>query len=101
MKKRYASTRERFVTQGLDAAIHRRPHKAYKPHKLDGEQEARLIALCCSQSPQGRKAWTLTLLKNQLVALKVVDSISRSTLHCVLKKTNLNLGEKKSSACQL
>lgn len=99
-KKTVLRVRERFSSQGLETAINRKPHKAYKPRKLDGNQEARLIALCCSQSPEGRKSWTLTLLADQLVQLNVTDSISRSTIQRTLKKTNLNLGKNKNGASQ-
>ena len=97
-EKTVRRVRERFVAEGLEAAINRKPHQSFKPRKLDGEQEAHLIALCCSQSPQGRKSWTLKLLSDELVALNVVDSVSRSTVQRTLKKMNLSLGERKSGA---
>ncbi len=58
----------------------------------DGEQEAKLIVLCCSQTPGGRKGWTLKLLNENLVTLQIVDNISRSTVNRALKKTNLSRG---------
>lgn len=84
--------RRKYAEEGIEAAIHRKPHKQYKPKKLDGESEAHLIALCCSQAPQGRVAWTLKLLANELIRLEVVDSVSKSTIRRTLKKTNLSLG---------
>lgn len=84
--------RERFANEGLDAALYRKKHCRYKPRKLDGDQEAHLVALCCGAPPEGRKEWTLRLLGERLVELEVIDSISRSTVHRALKKTNLNLG---------
>lgn len=84
--------RESFANDGLEAALHRKKHRHYKPRKLDGDQEARLVALCCGTSPEGRKQWTLRLLSERLVQLEVVDSISRSTVHRTLKKMNLSLG---------
>lgn len=84
--------RQQFTEEGLEAAIHRRPHKGYKPRKIDGEQEAHLIAICCSQPPSGRTVWTLELLSETLVSMEIVDAVSRSTVHRTLKKTNLNLG---------
>ena len=78
--------KERFALEGLEAAINRRVHKQYKPHKLDGEQESRLIAMCCSQAPAGRARWTLKLLGEHLVRLHIVDDISRSTICRTLKK---------------
>lgn len=84
--------RARFVLQGLEAALNRKPHKHYKPRKLDGEQESYLIALCCSKAPEGSSDWTLQLLCEHLVKLQVVQDISHSTLCRTLKKTNLSLG---------
>ena len=83
--------RERYTEDGL-AAIHRRePDRTYK-RKLDGEEEARLIALTCSDQPDGRSDWTLRLLADELVMLEEIDhkSISHETVRQVLKKTNSN-----------
>ena len=63
-----------------------------KPRSLDGEQEAKLVAICCSQPPEGRARWTLKLLSNQLVELEVVESIASETVRQTLKKMNLSLG---------
>lgn len=84
--------RERFANEGLESALYRKKHRRYKPRKLDGDQEAHLIALCCGAPPEGRKEWTLKLLSERLVQLEIIDSISRSTVHRTLKKTNLSLG---------
>lgn len=84
--------RASFANDGLEAALHRKKHRQYKPRKLDGEQEAHLVALCCGPAPEGRKEWTLKLLSERLVQLEVIDSISRSTVHRTLKKMNLSLG---------
>lgn len=84
--------RRKYVEGGIEAAINRKPHKQYKPRKLDGDGEAHLIALCCGQAPQGRVAWTLELLADELVRLAVIDSVSKSTIRRTLKKTNLSLG---------
>lgn len=84
--------REAFVEEGLEAALnHKRPRKE-KEGKLDGEQEAHLIALACSPSPAGRKRWTLRLLAEKMVVLEYVDSLSYETVRQTLKKTNLSLG---------
>jgi hypothetical protein len=81
-------TRRRFVMESFDAALHsRRPGRHYK-RKLDGQPEAHLIALACSQPPEGRQRWTLRLLRNRMMELKVVDTISHETVREVLKKTN-------------
>ncbi len=84
--------RQSFAIDGLETALHRKKHRQYKPRKLDGDQEAHLVALCCGVPPEGRKEWTLRLLSERLVQLEVVDSISRSTVHRTLKKMNLSLG---------
>ena len=85
--------RQRFVEQGLDAALSRKPRErpARQP-KLDGRGEARLIALACSAPPQGRKEWTMKLLADRLVELEVVDTISDETVRRVLKKTRSSRG---------
>jgi len=85
--------RQRFVEQGLAAALVRKPQvRPSRQRKLDGDGEARLIALACSEPPQGRSAWTLQLLADKLVELHVVDSISDETVRQVLKKTNSSRG---------
>ena len=80
--------RKRFVEEGLDAALQRRkPRRQYK-RRLDGDGEAHLIALACSQAPEGRARWTLRLLADRMVALEYVDALSKDTVRRVLKKTN-------------
>lgn len=87
-----ANVRQRFVEQGLEAALDRKKQKSPSRERiLDGEKEARLIALACSAPPEGRSKWTLQLLADKLVALKVVDSVSDQTVRRTLKKTNSNL----------
>ena len=71
--------RQQFVEQGLDVALNRQPPCGTKPRKLDGAGEARLLATACSKPPQGRARWTLQMLADQLVELKIVDSISDET----------------------
>ena len=79
--------RQRFVEEGLEAALHRRKNQAPRiRRKLDGHQEAQLIALACSQPPQGHERWTLRLLADKLVELEIVDTISYQTVRRVLKK---------------
>jgi transposase len=81
--------RQRFVEEGLELALspYRTPRREYRP-KLDGEQEARLITLACSQPPDGRVRWTLRLLADAMVELEMVDSISHETVRQTLKKTS-------------
>ena len=82
--------RQRFVEEGLASALSRRlPRRVYR-RKIDGEAEARLVALACSEAPEGRDRWTLQLLADQLVRLEVVDSICPQTVRRTLKKTNSN-----------
>lgn len=81
--------RKRFVTEGLEAALNRRKNTIQRARrKLDGHQEAQLIALVCSDPPPGRTRWTLRLLADKLVELQVVDTISYETVRCTLKKIN-------------
>lgn len=83
------NVRQRFVEQGLSAALDRKKQAAPSRQRiLDGEQEARLIALACSAPPEGRAKWTLQLLADHLVALQVVEAISDQTVRRTLKKTN-------------
>jgi transposase len=88
-----ARVRQRFVEQGLDAALGRKPQdRPSRPRTLDGRAEARLIALACSAPPDGRKEWTLRLLADRLVELQVVDAVSDETVRRVLKKTRSSRG---------
>ena len=80
--------RERFVEQGLDAALLPRPTKRVYARKLDGRQEARLIALACSKPPAGKKRWTLRMLADEMVELEVIDSLSHETVRQALKKAS-------------
>lgn len=84
-------TREKFVVGGLEYAIEDRPHPP-KSRKLDGKQEAFLIATACSNPPEGRSNWTMQLLADRLINLGVVDSISDETVRQTLKKTMSSLG---------
>jgi transposase len=80
--------RKRLVTEGFDLALEgKKRHEPATPAKLDGEKEAKLIALRLGKPPAGYGHWTLHLLADELVALAVVDSISHETVRKVLKKT--------------
>jgi hypothetical protein len=86
------NVRKRFVEKGLQATLYRKkPEREYQ-HALDGEAEAHLIALACSAPPEGRKAWSLRLLKDRFVRLGHVDSVSHETIRTTLKKTSSNPG---------
>jgi len=80
--------RERFVEEGLDAALLPRPGKRVYARKLDGRREARLIALACSRPPAGKARWTLRMLADEMVELEVVGSLSHETVRQALKKTS-------------
>jgi len=85
--------RQRFVEQGLEAALGRKPQdRPSRERKLDGRGEARLIALACSAPPEGRQEWTMKLLADKLVELQVVDAICDETVRRVLKKTRSSRG---------
>jgi len=85
--------RQRFVEEGLESALCRKKQdKPSRERKLDGAGEARLLALACSKAPRGRVAWTLQMLADTLVELKVVDSICPETVRQTLQKTNSSRG---------
>lgn len=84
--------RKAFVTKGLDAAVQRKRWSGPSRRKLDGFAEAQLVALTCSPPPTGAERWTLVLLADKLVELKIVASIAPDTVRLVLKKTNSSLG---------
>ena len=84
--------RRRCVEEGVEAALGRRQQVNRRPRKLDGEGEARLVAMACSQPPEGRAGWTLQLLADRLVEWEVVDSISTETVRQTLKKTKSSPG---------
>ena len=83
------NVRRRFVEEGFDAALERKKQmRLSRARALDADGEARRIPMACSAPPEGRCAWTLNMLAEQLVALEVVDSICEQTLRRTLKKTN-------------
>jgi hypothetical protein len=79
--------RQAYVEEGLEAALHRKRPTGRQYRKLDGAQEAHLVALACSPPPEGRPRWTLKLLADRLVELQVVDGISPECVRTTLKKT--------------
>jgi len=88
-------TRRRFIEEGFESSLtHRSPRRVYE-RRIDGDAEARLIALACSAPPQGRERWTLRLLADKLVMLEQVDmeSVSYETVRQVLKKRTEALAE--------
>jgi transposase len=83
-----ARVRQRFVEEGLQAALRPKPTRRQYARKRDGAAEAHLIALACSPAPEGRAQWTLRLLANRLVELEHVGSVSHETVRRTLKKTS-------------
>jgi transposase len=90
--------RQQFAAEGLDATLHRKKPTGRQYGKLDGQQEARLVALACSQAPEGHARWTLKLLADKLVELAVVDSIDPATVCRTLKKTTSSPGSSNSGS---
>ena len=84
--------RKSFVENGLAATLSRKKPEREYPHALDGKEEAHLIALACGEPPEGRKVWSLRLLRDRFIRLGHVDNISHETIRTVLKKTNSSLG---------
>jgi len=87
-----ARVRRRLVEEGLESALNRQVQKNRRARKLDGEGEAFLIAVACSQAPEGRTAWTLKLLADRLIECEIVDSISMEAVRQTLKKTRSSHG---------
>ena len=83
-----ARVRKQYVEQGLAAALNRRAPRRDYPRKLDGAQEARLLALAGSEPPPGQARWSLRLLADKLVELEVIEAVSYQTVGRLLKKTN-------------
>ena len=90
--------RKRFLEQGIEPSLNRR-HRVCPPNppKLNGEQEAQLIALCCSTPPEGRAHWSLRLISQELKTRGIVTEISHETVRSHLKKTNYVLGKNNVS----
>jgi transposase len=80
--------KQRFVEEGFDACLDRKPMTSNKLPKVDGDKEAHLIALSCSKAPEGFARWSLRMLADKMVELKHVDNISHETIRKVLKKTS-------------
>jgi hypothetical protein len=97
-----ARVRQRFVTQGLDAALDRKSQPARPAKvKIKGDVEQRLVRLACGDPPEGRCRWTLQLLADEMVALGLAKSVSTETVRHALKKTTSNLGSSRPGVCRL
>lgn len=88
--------KKKFIEEGFELVLERRPSQRIYEKKADGDFEAKLVTLCCSDPPKGFAKWSLRLLADTMVELKYVDSVSHVTVREVLKKTNLNLGKLKA-----
>jgi transposase len=90
--------RQQFAAEGLDATLHKKKPAGRRYRKLDGAQEARLIALACSPAAEGQARWTMELLADRLVAMEVVASIDPATVWRTLKKTTSSRGSSSSGS---
>ena len=90
--------RRRCVEEGVEAALGRKEQLNRRQKKLDGQGEARLVALACAEPPLGRVSWTLELLADRLVECNIVESISTETVRQTLKKTNSSRGGRRNGA---
>jgi transposase len=87
--------KKKLVERGLESVLNKTKSSRVYESKIDGEKEAQLVTLCCSEPPKGYARWTLRLLADTMVDLEYIDSISHVTISKVLKKTNLSLGKLK------
>lgn len=85
--------KKQFIEEGIEAVLERRATTRIYESKSDGDVEAKLVTLCCSEPPKGYSKWSLRLLADKMVELKYIESISHVTVRSVLKKTNLSLGK--------
>ena len=91
-------TRQRFVEEGFEAALTEKPRPG-RDRKLDGKQEAFLVALACSPAPEGRAKWSMQLLAERMVTLGVIETLSDETVRRRLKETNCSPGGRSVGAC--
>ena len=94
--KKVEQLKKRFVEEGFEAALSRKPVTNAHRRKITGDEEAHLIALFCSQAPEGYARWTLRMLADKMVELDIVDAVSHETIRQTLKKMNLNLGKRRN-----
>jgi len=87
--------KKRFVEEGMEIALNGHPKEREYKRKADGDLEARLIALSCSEAPSGFARWSLRMLADKVVELQYAESLSHETVRRVLKKTNLNRGKRR------
>lgn len=99
-EKSIGNLRRRFVENGISAALERQKRETPPKIKIDGEIEAKIVALTCSDAPEGYSQWTLRLLANKVVEQGIMDNVSHTAIADCLKKTKLNHGYKNSGASQ-
>lgn len=85
--------KKKFIEEGFEAVLERRLTQRVYERKMDGDTEAKLVTLCCSEPPPGFAKWSLRLLADKMVELNYVESISHVAVRSTLKKTNLSLGK--------
>lgn len=85
--------KKKFIEEGFESVLDRRPSSQNYTKKVDGDIEAKLVSLCCSEPPEGFAKWSLRLLADKMVELNYIDYISHVSVGQVLKKTNLSLGK--------
>lgn len=85
--------KKKFIEEGFESCLDRRPTSRIYERKTDGDVEAKLVTLCCSEPPKGFAKWSLRLLADKMVELNYVENISHVTVRSILKKTNLSLGK--------
>jgi transposase len=90
--------RQQYAAEGLDATLHRKKPTGRQYRKLDGQQEARLVARACSKAPDGHARWTMKLLADKLVGVEVVESIDPATVWRTLQKTTSSRGSGSSGS---
>src|SRR5262249_61373816 len=94
-----ADTRRRFAVEGLEAALTERPRNGAPP-RLDGKQEALIVALACSPAPDGEARWSIRRLTERVVALEVAETVARETVRRLLKRAPSSRGRNARGACR-
>jgi transposase len=94
--KKVEQLKKRFVEEGFDAALSRKPVSNSHRRTITGDEEAHLIALCCSKAPEGHQTWTLRLLAETMVKVDIIDVVSHEIVRRTLKKMNFNRGKSRN-----